>query len=607
MDIKIFVSHRVDLNAETIDNSIFVPIKSGIALASGVDTQMQGDNTGDNISDKNASFCELTTQYWAWKNVKADYYGLCHYRRYLNFAGKQYDTDVYGNIRDNAITTDTIEKYGLTENKITTIVQDYDIILPTKVNVSKFSGKAKTLAAQYSAAPNLHKKDLDIMLEVLGVQYPKYLASAKKYLNSKKGYFCNLFIMKKAIYFDYCEWLFNILFEIEKKIDMSTYTVEGYRTLGHLGERLLGIYIAYQVEHNPSLKIKELQPVLFNNPAKQVMTLSAAYMQKSNTIPIVFAANDFFVPMCTTTIFSVLCNSDKNRNYDIVIINKDISARNKNILKNTVKQFQNATLRFFDVVSILDKYVLKAGMHISVETYYRFLIQDILPDYDKVLYLDCDMICEYNIAELYDIDLMDNWVGAVKDPDMIGQVNSDKSYNKYVTDVLHLNDPYSYFQAGVLLLNLSALRKNHSTCQWFTESMQKYKYMDQDILNKNLQGHVKYLDSKWNVLIDCSGQRIEIIKKAPSNVCREYLHSRKNPYIIHYAGFQKPWKDVSCDYFEEFWHYARLTPYYEKLLSMLGDYKQKIERKRGFIEFCKRHCPKFLRPLAYRVKNALKL
>ncbi|MDR0643885.1 MAG: DUF4422 domain-containing protein, partial [Treponema sp.] len=82
-DIKIFVSHRIDKDSETINNPLFYPVRCGAVFDEREDKpNIPGDDTGDNISEKRLSYCELTVQYWAWKNVEADYYGLCHYRRY---------------------------------------------------------------------------------------------------------------------------------------------------------------------------------------------------------------------------------------------------------------------------------------------------------------------------------------------------------------------------------------------------------------------------------------------------------------------------------------------------------------------------------------------
>ena len=92
-DIKIFVSHRIDLDSVTIDNPLYVPVYCGAVYKdkSKRNPDIIGDDTGDNISEKRRSFCEYTVQYWAWKNVKAEYYGLCHYRRYLSFADRYFE------------------------------------------------------------------------------------------------------------------------------------------------------------------------------------------------------------------------------------------------------------------------------------------------------------------------------------------------------------------------------------------------------------------------------------------------------------------------------------------------------------------------------------
>ena len=89
-DIKIFVSHRIDLDADCLDQDIYVPVRCG-AVFDNKSSTIAGDDTGDNISEKRMSFCELTVQYWAWKNVDAEYYGLCHYRRYLAFSDEKFE------------------------------------------------------------------------------------------------------------------------------------------------------------------------------------------------------------------------------------------------------------------------------------------------------------------------------------------------------------------------------------------------------------------------------------------------------------------------------------------------------------------------------------
>ena len=84
--IQIYVSHRIDINSELVDNPLYIPMRCGAVFDQENPMGIAGDDTGDNISERRMSFCEFTVQYWAWKNIRADYCGLCHYRRYLSFS-----------------------------------------------------------------------------------------------------------------------------------------------------------------------------------------------------------------------------------------------------------------------------------------------------------------------------------------------------------------------------------------------------------------------------------------------------------------------------------------------------------------------------------------
>lgn len=86
---------------------------------------------------------------------------------------------------------------------------------------------------------------MDCLLEIIGHKYPEFSDAAKEYMNGTTCYLCNMFIMRKDLFKDYCKWLFDILKEFEQKVDMSYYSIEGLRTPGHLGERLFGIYYTY--------------------------------------------------------------------------------------------------------------------------------------------------------------------------------------------------------------------------------------------------------------------------------------------------------------------------------------------------------------------------
>ena len=560
-NIKIFISCHKKVNF--IKNSILQPIQVGCALNNDRYKDMLSDNIGDNISQLNPMYCELTAQYWAWKNIDTDYYGFCHYRRYFNFSKNEYAENIFGVVEEKFLNRKAIAKYGFDENSIQELVEKYDVIIPKINNLHKVG--ERNVFSQYEDAKFLHGEDIHTIYEIVKKLYPEFEKYSSEYLNGSDSIFCNMFIMKKDIFFHYCQWLFPILSEFCKCTDMHKYSTDALRTPGHLSERLLGIYITYLKNKYKNLRIKELQCVYFES------TESTEYLKpafKERSIPVVFAANDAFVPMLSACMQSIIEHYDINYNYDFVVLHTNISETNRKELLRMVKSFTNLSLRFFNVDFLIYDYNLKANAHISVETYYRFLIQEVLQGYDKILYLDCDLIANYDITELYKTNIDGYLLAAARDPDFLGQINgANHNTQKYCRDQFHMKDPYNYFQAGVLLFNNKEMKKAHSLEEWLTYASHKYLYNDQDVLNLYCEGKIKYLDMSWNMITDCAHTRVkEVISYAPSYIQEEYKKAHSNPKLIHYAGFMKPWFNPTEDYAHYFWYYLRKTPFYEELI-----------------------------------------
>lgn len=563
MNIKILIScHK---KTKCIENSILQPIQLGCALSKQHFENMIHDDEGTNISEKNPMYCELTAQYWAWKNLDADYYGFCHYRRYFNFSDKHYPEDDYGVVREEYLDENSIKKYGFDEETIKRNILQNDIIITKRQDVRNLGKGYKNIFAQYDDAQFLNIKDLYTILEIIKEKYPNFEVYSSHFLNGHVASFCNMYILKKDIFFEYCEWLFPLLEEFCNRTDMSKYSTEALRTPGHLSERLFGIYYLYLIDKNPDIKVKELQCVFFEHTSEEINILEPAFNEKS--VPVVFAANNGFVPVFAACLQSIIEHTRNDINYDFVLLNRDINKTNKMLLKEMVAPFNNISLRFFDVCKIVSKYKLKANAHISIETYYRFLAQEILKKYDKIIYLDCDIIVNYDIYELYKINIDGYMLAATRDPDFLGQINgANKETIKYCYEKLHMKDPYNYFQAGVLLFNTKEM-KRYTVEQWLTFSSHPYLYNDQDVLNLYCEGKIKYLDMSWNVLSDCDHYRVKnVISYAPYYIQNEYKIARLNPKIIHFAGFMKPWYNPTGDFAMYFWKYLRKTIFYEQLL-----------------------------------------
>lgn len=207
MSLQIYMAtHK---KQDIYNSDIITPIQVGASLTD-EDLYPLKDNIGENISDKNRVFCELTALYWIWKNSTVDYVGLCHYRRFFD-------------IQD--------------ENKIKNVLNSGKIILP------KLAYLGRSVEKQYK-----HNHDYiiwDTMISVLNTKYPEYTKIADKIFKGNKMYPFNMFIANKEFLNGYCEWLFDILFEVENKVGKKELDKYQQRYAGFLSERMLMVYTSY--------------------------------------------------------------------------------------------------------------------------------------------------------------------------------------------------------------------------------------------------------------------------------------------------------------------------------------------------------------------------
>lgn len=568
--IRIFVSDHI--GAQHPHSKILQPMQVGCAAREDRLVDCYYDNEGDNISELNPYYCELTTQYWAYKHARdAEYVGFCHYRRYFDFSeDPRHTPNDYGEIMCDNLSLATQELYGLSDETITRVCEGYDVITTKTQDLKTFPGQTPTVFDHYKAAPKLHVEDLKLLEEIIAERSPEYLEDWRKHIHGSKICFCNMFIMRRAIFEEYSAWLFDLLEVFMQRWDRTHLSVEALRTPGHLGERLVNVFLLHAERTGRNFKRKELGCIHVVNPMKVEPLLPVAdnVSNVTPTVPVVFAADHGYVPQLSTILLSLARFSNPRRRYDVVILERNICNADKYTMECSLKPWPHISLRFANVASYLEDYHLEtSNAHISVETYYRFILQDILQGYDKVLYLDSDMIIQHDVAELYDTELGDNLLGAVIDADYLGNLNyKDGHRMRYTTKTLKLKNPYGYFQAGVLLLNVAQMKVLHSTQEWL-EIAQKsqFIYDDQDILNTECQGRVLYLDMAWNVMHDCCGRIPNVISFAPAEVFKAYTASRACPYIIHYAGGQKPWNDPYCDLADRWWEIAQTSPFIQRL------------------------------------------
>lgn len=224
MDIKILVAmHKPAWHPS---DSVYYPIHVGAGGKEPIEG-IASDNTGENISPKNASFCELTGLYWAWKNLQCDYIGLCHYRRYFGHF-----------ILPNA----SVEKKKqsiFSQRDYESLLKKYDVILPTKWIHTRENVK-EHYAKYHREMDLLHVRNVIMQL------HPEYGASFDMVMDKHSQHVYNMFVMQKAKFDSYCEWLFSILFKVEQESDITNYDEYQARVYGFLAERLLDVWMLNQ-------------------------------------------------------------------------------------------------------------------------------------------------------------------------------------------------------------------------------------------------------------------------------------------------------------------------------------------------------------------------
>ena len=196
---------------------LYLPVQAGQALHAPL--PYIGDDTGENISEKNPHYCELTCLYWAWKNLDAEAVGLCHYRRY--FAGRP-----FGEKWTRLLTAQQAEK----------LLQKAPVILPKKRNYWIETGYSQYVHAH-------HEEDLIVTRAILEESWPTYVPAFDRTLGRTRGHRFNMFLMRRDLLNRYCNWLFQVLAELEARLDISSYSAYDKRVFGFVGERLLDVWI----------------------------------------------------------------------------------------------------------------------------------------------------------------------------------------------------------------------------------------------------------------------------------------------------------------------------------------------------------------------------
>ena len=262
-------------------------------------------------------------------------------------------------------------------------------------------------------------------------------------------------------------------------------------------------------------------------------------------IELCFSSDDKYAQHLAVALVSAFYHRDASDNLSVSVLDGGIGEENRQILQRLARNY-GATVRFLPVATdvFLDAPIQtqKGGRtHITRAAYYRLLLAELMPDVDKVIYLDCDIVCRSSLAALYDTDMGEDWIQGVVD------IDEEKHRKRLGLE--------RYVCSGVLLLNLRAWRDHdvQQLCMNFLhEHGDNVVFHDQDVLNAVCQEHLSYLDRTWNA------QACETRQGRLSG----FNDIARTANIVHFIGGRKPWHP-GCrhPYRREYFRYLRLTPY----------------------------------------------
>lgn len=275
--------------------------------------------------------------------------------------------------------------------------------------------------------------------------------------------------------------------------------------------------------------------------------MSIQVTRTEQEIPVFFSVDDYYIPFLDVTIASLIENASKEYQYRIVVLNTGLQQENvKRVKQNEREGF---SIDFVDISKEVEaiKSRLKNVYHFSVATYYRLFIASLFPQYEKIVYLDCDLVVLGDVSELYHTELGDNILGAA--PEQF--VQNTPEFRAYAEKALGV-DPDLYVNAGVLVINLTEFRKKEIEKK-FIRLITEYDFdlldPDQAYLNYLCFGKIHVLPNGWN--------------KEPMPLTCE---GKKN--IVHYALYKKPWQYDDVMDGDYFWDYAKSSPFYEQICAM---------------------------------------
>ncbi len=321
---------------------------------------------------------------------------------------------------------------------------------------------------------------------------------------------------------------------------------------------------------------------------------------KENFIPIVFACDNNYVSYLHTTLISLIEHCNKNKNYELNILQPDFSESSKENILKLLKNADNVKIRFIDMSDYIKPYLKYFDKELSyrptvqeswLSIYYPIFFENLFSNYNKMLFLDADLIFNIDAAELYEIDLEDKAVAGVVDFLLLSAVKSKvKLHGQYLSNYFHKHwnlDMNNYINTGVYLFNPHKFKEN----KLLDKSLEILKkefifFPDQDLINIILKGKIKYLSARWNHTYACAD--LNFRKWLGIEKWFADINNILDIYIYHYPGKRFVQNQTSHQELI-FWEYAKKSIYYHDLVykrlvkPAIGELEGRLPQKRKSI------------------------
>ena len=272
-------------------------------------------------------------------------------------------------------------------------------------------------------------------------------------------------------------------------------------------------------------------------------------------IPVFFTIDDSYAPFLAAALYSAIENASAQNHYKAIILHQDVSEENRRRIEALARDWFE--IEFVPMRQGLESITDRMGNRLrcdyfTLTIYFRLFIPAMFPEFDKAIYIDSDVVVPGDLAELYHIDLGDNYIGAC--PDF--SIADVPPLVRYTVEAVGM-EPGKYVNSGVLLMNLKALREKELD-KHFLRLLNTYQFdsiaPDQDYLNAMCRGRIHYLDECWDTMPNDSKPPLEA------------------PKLIHYNLFSKPWCYDGVQYGDVFWKYARGSGFYPEIRAYKDHY-----------------------------------